>query len=78
MSQCLNPQCNYENPQGTSFCENCDGKIVLRDRYRPIKFLGEGGFGKTFRAIDEERLNTPCVIKQFWLLRYFYGGNSNN
>jgi formylglycine-generating enzyme required for sulfatase activity len=65
MSQCLNPQCNYENPQGTSFCENCDGRIVLRDRYRPIKFLGEGGFGKTFRAIDEERLNTPCVIKQF-------------
>ncbi|MDM3851412.1 MAG: SUMF1/EgtB/PvdO family nonheme iron enzyme [Aphanizomenon gracile PMC627.10] len=65
MSQCLNPQCNYENPPGTRFCERCGGKIVLRDRYRPIKFLGEGGFGKTFRAIDEERLNTPCVIKQF-------------
>ncbi|MFN4875064.1 MAG: SUMF1/EgtB/PvdO family nonheme iron enzyme, partial [Aphanizomenon sp.] len=34
-------------------------------RYRPIKFLGEGGFGRTFQAIDEKRLNTPCVIKQF-------------
>ena len=65
MSQCLNPQCIYENPQGTRFCERCGGKIVLRDRYRPIKFLGEGGFGRTFQAIDEERLNTPCVIKQF-------------
>ena len=65
MSQCLNPQCIYENPQGTSFCQRCNSKIVLRDRYRPIKFLGEGGFGRTFQAIDEERLNTPCVIKQF-------------
>ncbi|MBE9218880.1 bifunctional serine/threonine-protein kinase/formylglycine-generating enzyme family protein [Dolichospermum flos-aquae] len=65
MSQCLNPTCLYQNPQGTNFCENCGGKILLDDRYRPIKFLGEGGFGRTFQAIDEKRLNTPCVIKQF-------------
>ncbi|MDB9535047.1 bifunctional serine/threonine-protein kinase/formylglycine-generating enzyme family protein [Dolichospermum planctonicum CS-1226] len=65
MSQCLNPTCLYHNPQGTSFCQKCGGKILLDDRYRPIKFLGEGGFGRTFQAIDEKRLNTPCVIKQF-------------
>jgi formylglycine-generating enzyme required for sulfatase activity len=65
MSQCLNPTCLHQNPQGTSFCENCGSKILLDDRYRPIKFLGEGGFGRTFQAIDEKRLNTPCVIKQF-------------
>ena len=65
MSQCLNPTCLYQNPQGTNFCENCGSKILLDDRYRPIKFLGEGGFGRTFQAIDEKRLNTPCVIKQF-------------
>ncbi|MFO0174423.1 MAG: protein kinase domain-containing protein, partial [Aphanizomenon sp.] len=65
MSQCLNPTCLYQNPQGTNFCEKCGGKILLDDRYRPIKFLGEGGFGRTFQAIDEKRLNTPCVIKQF-------------
>ncbi|OBQ23837.1 MAG: serine/threonine protein kinase [Anabaena sp. WA113] len=39
--------------------------MLLDNRYRPIKFLGEGGFGRTFQAIDEKRLNTPCVIKQF-------------
>ncbi|MTJ32216.1 bifunctional serine/threonine-protein kinase/formylglycine-generating enzyme family protein [Aphanizomenon sp. UHCC 0183] len=65
MSQCLNPACIYQNPQGTNFCQECGDKILLDNRYRPIKFLGEGGFGRTFQAVDEKRLNTPCVIKQF-------------
>ena len=65
MSQCLNPTCIYQNPQGTTYCQKCGDKILLDDRYRPIKFLGEGGFGRTFQAVDEKRLNTPCVIKQF-------------
>ncbi|MFM7405211.1 MAG: SUMF1/EgtB/PvdO family nonheme iron enzyme [Cuspidothrix sp.] len=65
MSQCLNPTCLHENPHGTIYCQKCGSKILLDDRYRPIKFLGEGGFGRTFQAVDEKRLNTPCVIKQF-------------
>ncbi|MTJ09602.1 serine/threonine-protein kinase [Anabaena sp. UHCC 0204] len=65
MSQCLNPDCLYENPQGTQFCQRCGNKIILDDRYLPIKFIGEGGFGRTFQAVDVKRLNTPCVIKQF-------------
>jgi formylglycine-generating enzyme required for sulfatase activity len=65
MSQCLNPTCLHQNLQDASFCEKCGGKILLDGRYRPIKILGEGGFGRTFQALDEKRLNTPCVIKQF-------------
>jgi formylglycine-generating enzyme required for sulfatase activity len=65
MSQCINPDCLYQNPQGTNFCQNCGSKIILDDRYLPLKFLGEGGFGRTFQAVDIKRLNTPCVIKQF-------------
>ncbi|MBD2137242.1 SUMF1/EgtB/PvdO family nonheme iron enzyme [Anabaena sp. FACHB-1237] len=65
MSQCINPNCIYPNPPGTKFCQSCGNKILLDDRYLPIKFLGEGGFGRTFQAIDEKRFNTPCVIKQF-------------
>jgi formylglycine-generating enzyme required for sulfatase activity len=65
MSQCLNPTCLHQNPPDTNFCQECGNKILLDDRYRPIKFLGEGGFGRTFQAVDEKRLNTPCVIKQF-------------
>jgi formylglycine-generating enzyme required for sulfatase activity len=38
---------------------------VLQERYRGIRVIGEGGFGRTFLAVDEQRLDTPCVIKQF-------------
>ncbi|MCF4966606.1 serine/threonine-protein kinase [Nostoc sp. CMAA1605] len=42
---------------------------LLSDRYRIIKPLGQGGFGKTFLAIDDQSPpNSPsnlCVIKQF-------------
>jgi formylglycine-generating enzyme required for sulfatase activity len=65
MSQCLNPECLKQNPLETTVCESCESKILLRGRYRPVRIIGEGGFGRTFQAVDEERLNTPCVIKQF-------------
>jgi serine/threonine protein kinase len=48
------------------FCSNCGtGLVVLRNRYRPIKSLGGGGFGKTYLAEDIDKLNEHCVIKQF-------------
>lgn len=40
--------------------------MLLCDRYRAIKPIGHGGFGKTFLAVDEHRPSKPlCVIKQF-------------
>ncbi|BCL39387.1 serine/threonine-protein kinase [Nostoc sp. MS1] len=48
--------------------------IVLNDRYRILKSLGQGGFGKTFLALDQkyqqnsessDTKNNFCVIKQF-------------
>ena len=48
------------------FCSNCGvGLVVLRNRYRPIKSLDAGGFGKTYLAEDIDKLNEHCVIKQF-------------
>lgn len=38
---------------------------MLRNRYSPIKFLGGGGFSKTYLAQDIDKLNEKCVIKQF-------------
>jgi serine/threonine protein kinase len=68
MSYCLNPRCpNPENPTKTNFCVSCGSKLLLKDRYRAIKPLGQGGFGKTFLAVDEDKPSRPhCVIKQFF------------
>ena len=38
---------------------------MLRGRYHPIKLIGWGGFGRTYLALDGDRLDAPCVIKQF-------------
>ncbi|MEH2324039.1 MAG: serine/threonine-protein kinase [Nostoc sp.] len=64
---CLNSAChNQPNPDGTMFCSNCGTRlVVLRNRYCPVKSLGAGGFGKTYLAEDIDKLNEPCVIKQF-------------
>jgi len=68
MSYCLNPRCpKPENTAGTNFCRTCGSKLLLKDRYRAIKPLGQGGFGKTFLAVDEDKPSQPrCVIKQFF------------
>lgn len=40
----------------------------LKERYRATKQLGQGGFGRTFLAIDEDMPSQPlCVIKQLHL-----------
>jgi WD40 repeat protein len=66
MTYCLNPQCqNPDNSDDVQFCVSCGSPLQLKDRYRGIKLLGEGGFGRTFLASDSLRLNDSCVIKQF-------------
>ncbi|WP_225889199.1 serine/threonine-protein kinase [Halomicronema hongdechloris] len=55
------------NPRTAERCQGCGHPLVkrLRGRYIPIKLLGQGGFGRTFLGLDTDRLNSPCVIKQF-------------
>lgn len=66
MTYCLNPNCpNPKNPDTNKFCIACGSKLKLRERYRALRPIGEGGFGRTFLAVDEDRLNATCVIKQF-------------
>jgi len=66
MSYCLNPSCSEpNNPSDGEVCHSCGAKLLLRDRYRVIQTLGQGGFGATFLAIDEQLPGKPnCVIKQ--------------
>jgi serine/threonine protein kinase len=65
---CLNPGCKLENPpcpDTVQYCTSCGTKLVLlSDRYRPVRRIGEGGFGVTYLAQDRERFNKDCVIKQ--------------
>jgi serine/threonine protein kinase len=67
MSYCINPDCSKpHNPDGLTFCQSCGSKLALKDRYYAVKPIGQGGFGRTFLAIDEDKPSKPpCVIKQF-------------
>jgi serine/threonine-protein kinase len=66
MSYCLNPACPQpKNPIHVETCQACGSQLLLRDRYRVLKALGQGGFGATFLAKDESLPGDPCcVIKQ--------------
>jgi serine/threonine protein kinase len=70
MLYCSNPTCsNPFCPDGNKFCLSCGSQTLsplFRNRYRVIQLLGEGGFGRTYEAIDTDRMDDPCVIKQFF------------
>ena len=68
MLYCFNPNCYQpQNPDNVSFCLNCGTNLTLKNRYFAIKVIGQGGFGRTFLAIDQSQPTQPyCVIKQFY------------
>ena len=66
MPYCLNPSCQKpNNPNGSRFCMNCGRNLQIKGLYEAITLIGQGGMGRTFRAVDLGRLGQPCAIKQF-------------
>ncbi|NJN38282.1 MAG: SUMF1/EgtB/PvdO family nonheme iron enzyme [Acaryochloridaceae cyanobacterium CSU_3_4] len=64
---CLNPDCQKPLNQDThKYCQSCGTELIpfLRNRFKIIKPLGRGGFGKTYLAEDTDKLKEPCVVKQ--------------
>lgn len=63
----------HANPQENRFCRLCGEPLVQPDnqaavlawRYRIIRELGHGGFGRTYLAEDSHRFNEWCVLKEF-------------
>jgi hypothetical protein len=76
MIYCLAPNCQKpQNPDATKFCLSCGSQLLLKNQYQGIQPIGEGGFGRTFLAMDANRLNAPCVIKQFFPLPEIQGNS---
>ncbi len=38
---------------------------VLQSRYEIVRLLGQGGFGRTYLAQDQNRFNEACAVKEF-------------
>jgi len=67
MSYCFNPRCQQpQNPPEANICRTCGSYLLLGDRYRALHPIGQGGFGRTFLAMDQFQPNgVYYVIKQF-------------
>lgn len=75
---CINPACPHPTDPAIAsaeICPHCQSPVVLKNRYRPIKLLGEGGFGKTylvedtvtgeFQVLKVLLKNIPIAVKLF-------------
>lgn len=61
---------------------------IIENRYKIINFLGESSFGKTYLTLDQERGNSPCVLKKiepnkvepfpFWEARILFDTEAQN
>jgi WD40 repeat protein/predicted Ser/Thr protein kinase len=67
VSYCINPKCpNPGDPANGNLlsCRHCGCDLVLQGRYRLIRPLGGGGFGKTFEADDRGASKVIKVLLQ--------------
>jgi serine/threonine protein kinase len=69
-SFCPQPDCPQpNNAADANFCMGCGSELILGDRYRCLRLIGRGGFGRTFLAQDEYQPSKPrCAIKQLFPL----------
>ncbi|MEO1761002.1 MAG: protein kinase [Cyanobacteria bacterium J06629_18] len=63
MNLCINPNCPKpeDNPDNIIFCLGCGSELLLQGRYKVVRYLGGGGFGKTYEI--KERNNQLKVLK---------------
>ncbi|MEO1429596.1 MAG: serine/threonine-protein kinase [Cyanobacteria bacterium J06632_19] len=62
---------NHVNSSNNRFCTICgeplplpSGEVII-DRYKIVRQLGQGGFGRTYLAEDMQNSDQKCVLKEF-------------
>jgi serine/threonine protein kinase len=67
---CLNLDClQPRNADQATICLACGQPLLLNQRYRCRAILGEGGFGRTYLAVDEQAAPPgECVVKQIRII----------
>lgn len=67
MTYCINPHCpkpidlaNANNP----ICRNCGSQLLLQNRYRVLKQIGQGGFGNTLEIDDGGKTKVLKVLTE--------------
>ncbi|MEA5576841.1 serine/threonine-protein kinase [Anabaena sp. UHCC 0451] len=61
----------HANNNGNIFCTHCGESLpltvgqVIEHRYEIARILGQGGFGRSYLAIDRQKARQMCVLKEF-------------
>ncbi len=56
--------CNASISSSEQVCPHCSSPLMLKNRYRLLRTLGQGGFGVVYEAIDMQQAQRLCAIKR--------------